>query len=722
MAIPAGELPDPKLKAGVENVPTQGQDAWSLTRDFMTMSKIGLMQEFPGGEKRRLKTIRVERDAERGTAVIEATTLSIERDAATAWVTQRFAGATEQTISAQLAEAGLNAATLEAAYRAGKAPQSELIAAQSMQVELRNRATEAATQTKRARIALARYVGDAALRPLGDAPDFARLPDAARLADVDSQPELRLARAQASIAETETAIAREAKKPDWSAEVSYAYRGSPYSNMVSVMFSIDLPWSQGTRQDREHAARLKEEDAARAMLEDTQRMRLAEVQAMQAEWESAQGAGAAHRDRARPAGRSSAAMRRRPRIAAAPGRSRRSSTRGARCSTPSSASFNNSRPPRRRGPGSISSFQPRRDHEIHELHSARREARASCRCRRRCRDRERRRLLFRDAAGARRARSAGQRDERDSANGRADVRGGFERTQGSLLARSDGSGAEIRQARQESIHGHGPRTGLFRRGARRRRRDQRAAAAELRRAHRGRHRRNARHRILRGRRGRHRRALARCRAGAQSRLCRASARPCAVRRCRRGTAAGRALRPGMACGTGRAAGAQGQPAAGCREACRCREAPPLAARHAGRRNRTDRARRQAVCANHRDGAAGWRRVGDRRARRHGGHARHDVVQDRRPRKRLGDRRCSGVSGSAGPRGCAGRGARRGLSGPRFQGDRQRASAGSERANADGARANRARESRRRAEAGNVRHSGVRRRALLPPRCWYRAKR
>ncbi len=287
MAIPAGELPDPKLKAGVENVPTQGEDAWSLTRDFMTMSKIGLMQEFPSAEKRRLKVTRVERDAERGTAVIEATTLAIERETATAWVTRHFASAAERSIGAQKAEAELNVATLEAAYRAGKAPQSELIAAQSMVVDLRNRATEAATQTKRARIALARYIGDAAQRPLGDLPDLARLPDAARLADVDAQPELRLARAQASIAETETAIAREAKKPDWSAEVSYAYRAAPYANMVSVMLTIDLPWSQGTRQDREHAAKVREEDAARSMLEDTQRMRAAEVQAMQAEWESA---------------------------------------------------------------------------------------------------------------------------------------------------------------------------------------------------------------------------------------------------------------------------------------------------------------------------------------------------------------------------------------------------------------------------------------------------
>jgi outer membrane protein TolC len=287
MAIPAGELPDPKLKAGVENVPTQGDDAWSLTRDFMTMSKIGLMQEFPSAEKRRLKTQRVERDAERGTAAIEATTLAIERETATAWVNRHFAVAAEATIAAQRVEAELNAKTIEAAYRAGKAAQSELIAAQSMLIEISNRATDAAAQTRRARIALSRYVGDAAQLPQGDAPDFARLPDAARLADVDLQPELRLARAQTTIAETESAIARAAKTPDWSAEVAYAYRGAPYANMVSVMFTIDLPWSQGTRQDREHAAKLREEDAARAMLEDTQRMRAAEVQSMLTEWESA---------------------------------------------------------------------------------------------------------------------------------------------------------------------------------------------------------------------------------------------------------------------------------------------------------------------------------------------------------------------------------------------------------------------------------------------------
>jgi outer membrane protein TolC len=287
MAGPAGELPDPKLKAGIENVPTQGPDAWSLTRDFMTMQRIGVMQEFPRAEKRRLKAERALRDAERGAVGVEATTLAIRREAATAWLARRYAAATEDAIAAQIAEAELGVTTVAAAYRAGRASQGELLAAQGMVIELRNRATDATAQSRRARILLARYVGTDADRPLADIPDVARLPDSARLADIELQPELRLARAQESIAATEADLARAARLPDWSAEVSYAYRGPGYSNMVSLMFSIDLPWSPGTRQDREYAARLKELDAARAMREDARRMRNAEVESMQAEWESA---------------------------------------------------------------------------------------------------------------------------------------------------------------------------------------------------------------------------------------------------------------------------------------------------------------------------------------------------------------------------------------------------------------------------------------------------
>ena len=52
-AASARQLPDPKAIVGIDNLPVTGSDAWSLTSDFMTMRKIGVMQDFPGrGEAR----------------------------------------------------------------------------------------------------------------------------------------------------------------------------------------------------------------------------------------------------------------------------------------------------------------------------------------------------------------------------------------------------------------------------------------------------------------------------------------------------------------------------------------------------------------------------------------------------------------------------------------------------------------------------------------------
>ena len=188
---------------------------------------------------------------------------------------------------------------------------------------------------KRARIGLARYVGADAERPLGDPPDLARLPfDAAQARRCRRASRRSGWRARRRpIAATEADLARAAKTPDWSAELTYAVRGSPYSNMVSLMVSIDLPWSPGTRQDREHAAKLRELDAARAMREDTRRMRVAEVDAMLDRVGVGARTGEAHRGRdaparrAAPRGRAGGVPRRHGsaggRARGAPGRARR---------------------------------------------------------------------------------------------------------------------------------------------------------------------------------------------------------------------------------------------------------------------------------------------------------------------------------------------------------------------------------------------------------------
>src|SRR5262245_14885533 len=48
----SSELPDPKLRFGIENLPATGPDQFRTDKDFMTSRVIGLAQDFPNQDKR----------------------------------------------------------------------------------------------------------------------------------------------------------------------------------------------------------------------------------------------------------------------------------------------------------------------------------------------------------------------------------------------------------------------------------------------------------------------------------------------------------------------------------------------------------------------------------------------------------------------------------------------------------------------------------------------
>ena len=90
MAAAAGQLPDPILKFGVENLPLSGSNRLSLSRDFMTMRRIGLSQELPRAQKRQLRAERVEREADRTRAEKQLNVANIMRDTAIAWIERYY--------------------------------------------------------------------------------------------------------------------------------------------------------------------------------------------------------------------------------------------------------------------------------------------------------------------------------------------------------------------------------------------------------------------------------------------------------------------------------------------------------------------------------------------------------------------------------------------------------------------------------------------------------
>ena len=48
----AGQLPDPTLQVGIDNLPVQGSERFSTTADSMTMKRIGIGQEWVSRDKR----------------------------------------------------------------------------------------------------------------------------------------------------------------------------------------------------------------------------------------------------------------------------------------------------------------------------------------------------------------------------------------------------------------------------------------------------------------------------------------------------------------------------------------------------------------------------------------------------------------------------------------------------------------------------------------------
>ena len=87
----ADQLPDPRLLAGIANLPISGADRFSLSAEPMTMSNIGLMQDVPNGAKRAARALGAEARAERERALLDAERLAVQREVAQAWLMRYFA-------------------------------------------------------------------------------------------------------------------------------------------------------------------------------------------------------------------------------------------------------------------------------------------------------------------------------------------------------------------------------------------------------------------------------------------------------------------------------------------------------------------------------------------------------------------------------------------------------------------------------------------------------
>ncbi|KAF3996018.1 TolC family protein [Glaciimonas immobilis] len=288
MAVAAHQLPDPILKFGIDNLPVTGRDRGSLNNDFMTMRRVGVMQEITRSDKRQLRSDSFELEAQKTLAEKAVTTAAIERDTALAWLDRFYAEAMAAVVAEQGEQARLEIQAAEGAYRAGRGSQADVLAARSALATFDDRASEAQRRVRTANIALTRWIGDISGVSLASKPktDAIRM-DPARLdSQLNHHPQIAVLSTQVDLAETQARLAKANEKADWTVEVAFQQRGAAYSNMISVGVSIPLQWNRKNRQDRELSAKLALVDQAKDAREDMLRADIAEARNMIEEWQN----------------------------------------------------------------------------------------------------------------------------------------------------------------------------------------------------------------------------------------------------------------------------------------------------------------------------------------------------------------------------------------------------------------------------------------------------
>lgn len=306
-AVAEAPLPDPKLTLGVQNLPATGAPAFQLDADGMTMVTVGVMQEMVRAPKRAAAARGALAEAEQAVAAREALALAIARDAGLVWI-DAFAAERRTALLQRLAdEMRAEREVAASALPSGKTLPGEILQLDALLAMTVDKRLAAARDATKARAALARWIGDAAERPLGpDRPLFTPPERPLAAAMLAQHPVLQMELRAEEIARLGAERARAERRPDWSWELMYGKRPADGANLVSLQVSTGLPWDRARRQDRRLAAELAGVERTRAQTADRRRELAAEFDAAWIDWAAASSRAKQHERALIPAARARA--------------------------------------------------------------------------------------------------------------------------------------------------------------------------------------------------------------------------------------------------------------------------------------------------------------------------------------------------------------------------------------------------------------------------------
>ena len=281
----ADELPDPRVSAGIMNLPVTGPAAFDPDRQLPTQIAIGIEQEIPNLARRRARFGVASSEVRLAEARLGMAERILLADAGTAWVRLHYAQARLHLAQGALDELRAFVPVANSAVASGSARPAESLAIRRELLGIEDAITAIEAERDAAQAQISRYVPLADPVALGAAPSAVLDQERLRF-ELESNPEILLADAERGRAEAGVALARAEKRPDFGVSATYGRRNPDFGDAVSIMGSITLPIFTDRRQNPRIAAAESEAAAASAEREDRRRALVAGFEADLATWRS----------------------------------------------------------------------------------------------------------------------------------------------------------------------------------------------------------------------------------------------------------------------------------------------------------------------------------------------------------------------------------------------------------------------------------------------------
>ena len=283
MAVAAGQLPDPFVKIGMGALPV---DSFNLGQEAMTQVQLGVVQKFPRGQTRSLRSNQFGQRSMGLGALAQDQRLRVLRA-----VREEYLEVLKQVKLAAINNEAITvfkdlADITRDYYATGRVAQQDVLRASVELAKVRDRATLISQQEDRARARLSAWIGDAASWEIdAEWPEIGPVLSESELTKLLVQhPRISAQQQMVIAAETGVDLARERYKPEFSIDLTYGARGGVNPDgrnrpdLLSMMVMMDVPLFTANRQDRLVAASVAESSAATFGRDDIYRQMRSEIE------------------------------------------------------------------------------------------------------------------------------------------------------------------------------------------------------------------------------------------------------------------------------------------------------------------------------------------------------------------------------------------------------------------------------------------------------------